>query len=232
MRVKFEEQLEQLNTMLVEMGELCEEAINYAVMALNAKNGDSESLRRLTYETERAIDDLERKIENHCMKLLLQQQPVARDLRLISAALKMISDMERIGDQALDIAEITEHVKLPDNCPLCEGESDLCGGEHPGNGQLCRDHIDIMTATATEMVTKSIQSFVNKDLALANEVIAMDDIVDMNFELVKGDLINAVVSENGEFFVDILMIAKYLERISDHAVNIAEWVIFSVSGHH
>ena len=225
MRIKFEEQLEELNRLLVEMGELCETAINYAVKALNAKNGDGDSMRKLTYEAERTIDDLEREIESHCMKLLMQQQPVARDLRLISAALKMISDMERIGDQALDIAEITEHVKLPDD------------------GDFCRDHIDIMTATSTEMVTKSIQSFVDKDLTLAQEVIEMDDVVDLNFELVRGDLIDAVVAESvgnihstdkaiGEFFVDILMIAKYLERISDHAVNIAEWVIFSVSGHH
>ena len=250
MRIKFEEQLEKLNIMLMEMGELCEEAINYAVKALNAENGDGEMLRRLTYEAERTIDDLEREIEGHCMKLLLQQQPVARDLRLVSAALKMISDMERIGDQALDIAEITEFVKLPGTSEkLCDGTQS--GTVERNNCDLCRNHIDIMTETATEMVTKSIRSFVEKDLGMAGEVIAMDDIADSTFELIKDDLINALVADrvvdsaasdkaadglpdrkSGEFFVDILMIAKYLERISDHAVNIAEWVIFSVEGKH
>ncbi len=212
MRVRFDEQLEQLNVMLIDMGALCEEAITYAVRALNEDSGE---MRRLTFETDSIIDDREREIETLCLKLLLQQQPVARDLRLISAALKMISDMERIGDQAFDIAEITETIKQ-------EGRS------------ICQAHINKMAETSIEMVTKSIDSFVKKDMDLANDVIIKDDIVDDMFDQVKKDLINAVVDDKamGEVFVDTLMIAKYLERISDHAVNIAEWVIFSITGQH
>ncbi|MDO4545276.1 MAG: phosphate signaling complex protein PhoU [Bacillota bacterium] len=212
MRAKFDEQLEQLNVMLIDMGALCEEAITYAVRALNE---GSDEMRRLTYETDKVIDDREREIETMCLKLLLQQQPVARDLRLISAALKMISDMERIGDQADDIAEITRTMK-----------------EDAGN--ICQAHIGKMAETAIEMVTGSIDSFVKKDMELANDVIIKDDIVDDLFLQVREDLIGAVAQDRGrgEAFVDILMIAKYLERISDHAVNIAEWVIFSITGEH
>lgn len=212
MRIKFEKQLGQLNEMLRDMGTLCGEAITYAVKALNE---NSDEMRKLTFETDSTIDNMEREIESLCMKLLLQQQPVASDLRLISAALKMISDMERIGDQAYDIAEITAHIKQ-------EGRS------------VCEAHIDVMTKTSIDMVKESIESFVEKDLDLAKDVISKDDIVDDMFEQVKDDLINAVATDKtrGEFFVDILMIAKYLERISDHAENIAEWVIFSITGQH
>jgi len=212
MRIRFEEQLEQLNSMLIDMGALCEEAIHYAVEAL--KDGTDEK-RQLTYETDKVIDDREREIETICLKLLLQQQPVAKDLRLISAALKMISDMERIGDQAYDIAEITENIK-------------------DDGRRICAEHIDKMTAEVIEMVTKSIDSFVKKDLGLANRVIMEDDIVDDLFVDIKNDLLNAVAEDRswGEYFIDVLMIAKYLERIGDHAVNIAEWVIFSVTGKH
>lgn len=212
MRVKFDKQLEQLNEMLIDMGSLCGEAITYAVKALNE---DSDEMRKLTFETDSAIDNMEREIESLCMKLLLRQQPVASDLRLISAALKMISDMERIGDQAYDIAEITEHIK------------------QEGRG-ICEAHINVMTKTSIEMVKESIESFVKRDLKLAKDVISKDDIVDDMFKQVKEDLINAVAADKawGEFFTDILMVAKYLERISDHAENIAEWVIFSMTGRH
>lgn len=212
MRNRFDRQLKQLNNMLIEMGAMCEDAIDYAVKALNE---DIDDMRQKTYETDAAIDDMEREIESLCLKLLLQQQPVARDLRLISAALKMISDMERIGDQAYDIAEITEAIK-------------------DDRREICKDHIDIMTKTVIDMVTDSVESFVKKDMELAKKVINMDDIVDGAFEQVKDDLINAVAEskEWGEYFVDILMIAKYLERIGDHAENIAEWVIFSMTGQH
>lgn len=212
MRVRFDEQLEMLNRMLIEMGGLCGDAITYAVRALNEK---SEEMRKLTYETDGVIDDMEREIESLCLKLLLQQQPVARDLRVISAALKMISDMERIGDQAHDIAEITEHISHEER-------------------SVCEEHIEIMTETTIAMVKESIGSFVRKDLELASAVIAKDDIVDDMFDKVKLDLINAVSrdSAHGEFFVNVLMIAKYLERIGDHAENIAEWVIFSMTGEH
>ncbi len=212
MRIKFDEQLEQLNIMLIDMGALCEEAITYAVKALNE---DSDEMRKLTCETDEQIDDREREIENLCFKLLLQQQPVARDLRVISAALKMISDMERIGDQAEDISEISKTIKKD-------------------SSNMYSDHIDKMTRTAISMVKESVDSFVKKDVKLANDVIIKDDVVDELFIKVKNDIINAVAEDKtvGEYFVDILMIAKYLERISDHAVNVAEWVIFSITGEH
>ena len=187
--------------LLIDMGALCEEAINYAVGALNE---GSEKMRKLTYETDKHIDDREREIENLCLKLLLQQQPVARDLRQISSALKMISDME-----------LTKSIKKPKE-------------------EICGDHISDMTKTAISMVTESVDSFVKKDLEIARAVIKKDDIVDQLFLEVKDDIISAVREDKtpGEYFVDILMIAKYLERISDHAVNVAEWVIFSLTGQH
>ena len=212
MRVKFDQHLERLNVMLIEMGALCEEAITYAVKALEE---DSDEMRKLTLETDSVIDVKEREIENLCLKLLLQQQPVARDLRLISSALKMISDMERIGDQAYDIAEITRTMK-----------SD--------REKVCENDVTLMAQIAIQMVTKSIDSFVKKDIELANDVIITDDKVDDLFCKIKEELIEAVAGDSrwGEYFVDVLMIAKYLERISDHAVNIAEWVIFSITGSH
>ena len=212
MRDKFNEELDNLNSMLITMGDHCEEAISYAVKALNE---NSDEMRTLTFETDKIIDDMEREIEGICYNLLLRQQPVAKDLRLVSAALKMISDMERIGDQAYDIAEITKTIK-------------------DGSRSICSDIIDRMSATSIDMVTKSVDSFVKKDTAIAEKVIGMDDIVDDLFIEVKDPLINAVAEnkDQGEYFVDILMIAKYLERISDHAVNIAEWVIFSITGKH
>lgn len=212
MRSKFDQQLDTLNVMLIEMGALCEEAITYAVRALNE---NSDEMRNLTFETDSIIDDREREIEALCLKLLLQQQPVARDLRQISAALKMISDMERIGDQAYDIAEITETIKYEDT-------------------YVSKDNINRMADASINMVTKSIDSFVNKDIKLANDVIIMDNIVDKMFDEIKEEIIDAVASDKkmGELLIDNLMISKYLERICDHAVNIAEWVIFSITGEH
>jgi phosphate transport system protein len=165
-------------------------------------------------DSEKEIDQKEKDIESLCMKLLLQQQPVARDLRKVSSALKMISDMERIGDQAEDIAEILETMKLD----IALQEKNLCE----------------MANAATLMVKQSIESFVKKDLDLANKVIEDDDIVDNYFEEVRNDLIK-MISENaddGEQYIDLLMIAKYLERIADHATNIAEWVVYSITGTH
>lgn len=212
MRVKFDQQLEHLHLMLIEMGALCEEAITYAVKALEE---GSDEMRMKVFETDEVIDNMEREIENVCLKLLLQQQPVARDLRLISSALKMISDMERIGDQAYDIAEITKTIKNDRN-------------------RSCDDDIRIMSETAIEMVSGSIDSFVKNNIGMANDVIIKDDKVDRLFVKIKENLISSVSKDSscGEYFADILMIAKYLERISDHAVNIAEWVIFSVTGEH
>ena len=212
MRQRFDGQLALLNRELINMGALCEEAI--AVTARSVLDADRKQAERIS-ALEEEIDQKEREIERICLRLLLQQQPVARDLRLISSALKMISDMERIGDQAFDIAELTAYI------------NDASRG-------FCREHINVMTDTAIKMVNDSVTSFVKKDLDMARSVIDMDDISDDMFDKVKMDLINAI-SENkdsGEIFIDMLMIAKYLERICDHAENIAEWVIFSITGSH
>ena len=209
MRNRFEQQLEQLHLELIKMGAQCEEAISASVKAL--LDGD-QAMAEKAIQRERDIDQKERDIESLCMKLLLQQQPVARDLRTISSALKMISDMERIGDQAADIAEITPHI----------GSTDLPG----------RVHIADMGRAAVKMVTDSVDSFVKKDLTMAMAVIQYDDIVDQLFNEVKGDLTALIAgdSASAELALDMLMIAKYLERIGDHAVNVAEWVSYSITG--
>ena len=213
MRNTFDSQLEELNTELILMGALCEDAISSAITAL-LENNDAMAKKVLSVDSE--IDAKERDIENMCMKLLLRQQPIAKDLRTVSSALKMISDMERIGDQAADIAEIIPF--LPDN----ELKQKL--------------HLRNMAYAVIAMVTESVDSFVKKDLAIAEKVIADDDQVDELFTEIKGELIDLISSgglkSDGEFFVDILMIAKYLERIGDHATNIAEWVVYSITGRH
>ena len=211
MRNKFNEQLERLHVELIQMGALCEDAISAAAEAL--LKGD-ESLAVAAEEAEREIDQKEREVENLCLKLLLQQQPVAKDLREISSALKMISDLERIGDQAADIAELTRHVKLPE------------GGEQV--------HIREMAQMAISMVTDSVDSFVRRDLELAHSVYAADDKVDAMFDQVKRELIAFIAAnvDAGELGLDLLMVAKYLERIGDHATNVAEWVEYSLTGIH
>ena len=211
MRNKFDEQLEKLHVELIQMGALCEDAISAAAEAL--LKGD-ESLAVAAEEAEREIDQKEREVENLCLKLLLQQQPVAKDLREISSALKMISDLERIGDQAADIAELTRYVKLPE------------GGE-----QL---HIWEMAQMAINMVTDSVDSFVRRDLELAHSVYAADDKVDAMFDQVKKEIIAFIAAnaDEGELGLDLLMVAKYLERIGDHATNVAEWVEYSITGVH
>ncbi len=211
MRSRFDEQLEQLNIELIKIGGLCEEAISTAVKALVS---GKVSLIGNVIAIDRDIDHKEREIEALCLKLLLQQQPVASDLRAISAAMKMVSDMERIGDQAADIAEITKFATLG------------------GNGSDV--HIEDMAKATIKMVTDSIDSFVNKDLALARAVVESDDIVDDLFCKVKNELIELIGRDRtkGEYCLDLLMIAKYFERIGDHATNIAEWVEFSITGVH
>ena len=211
MRNRFNEQLELLNVELIKMGALCEEAISAATKAL--LDGD-DALRESAAAAEREIDQKERDIENLCMKLLLQQQPVAKDLRAISAALKMISDMERIGDQAADIAELTRFVRLPDG---------------PG-----RQRIEEMSKAVIRMVTDSVDSFVKRDLELAREVCREDDQVDDLFNQVKKELIGLIAADadSGELWLDLIMVAKYLERIGDHATNVAEWVEYSITGNH
>ena len=211
MRNKFDEQLEKLHVELIQMGALCEEAISAAAEAL--LKGDRD-LAQAAIQAEREIDQAEREVENLCLKLLLQQQPVARDLRTISSALKMISDLERIGDQAADIAELTSYVRVPD-----------------GSGVL---HIADMTRAVIGMVTDSVDSFVKKDLELARSVCAADDRVDELFDQVKQELIDMIASDAawGQQGLDLLMVAKYLERIGDHATNVAEWVEYSITGVH
>ncbi len=211
MRTKFNEQLERLNNELIQMGALCESAIDTSVDALMA--GDT-SLVKLVNQREKEIDDKEREIENLCLKMLLQQQPVASDLRSISAALKMVTDLERIGDQAADIGEMIGYLE---NYKM--GEVELIGK---------------MAKGTKDMVRQSIDAFVKHDIALAKDVIEYDNVVDDIFRNIKKSLIASINSNavDGEFAVDLLMVAKYFERIGDHAVNVAEWVEFSITGHH
>ena len=211
MRNKFDEQLERLHVELIQMGAACEDAISAAAEAL--LKGD-ESLAATAEEAERDIDQLEREVENLCLKLLLQQQPVAKDLREISAALKMISDLERIGDQAADIAELTRYIRMPEG--------------------VKRMHIAEMAQAVIGMVTDSVDSFVKRDLDLARSVYTSDDKVDALFEKVKQELIELIAADAkcGETGLDLLMVAKYLERIGDHATNVAEWVEYSLTGQH
>lgn len=211
MRSKFDKQLALLNTELIEMGALCEQAIAMAAKALEDRDY---SLAKNVLPIDSEIDQKERDIENLCLKMLLQQQPVARDLRQISAALKMITDMERIGDQASDIAEIIKFMK--------------------GSAEIAMNDISEMAKAAIKMVTESIDAYVSRDVELARDVISRDDTVDDYFIKVKKDIINLIAEkpEDGECAVDLLMISKYFERIGDHATNIAEWVEFSVTGIH
>ena len=211
MRSKFDEQLALLNRELIEMGALCEEVIALSSKALTELD---KTLAAKVAPLDTEIDQKERTIESMCLKLLLQQQPVARDLRQISAALKMITDMERIGDQAEDIAEIISFID----------------GHTSENDTLIRE----MAKAVIQMVTESVDAYVKHDIALAEKVIADDDIVDDYFDSVKKKLIGSIARNpgDGEYALDILMIAKYFERIGDHATNIAEWVIFSITGVH
>ncbi|MCF6465692.1 phosphate transport system regulatory protein PhoU [Clostridium sp. Cult2] len=212
MRNRFDRELDLLNDELIEMGNLIESAIRAAITALKEQNVD---LARQIVENDKEVDNMERTIEQRCLRLLLQQQPVAKDLRLISAALKMITDMERIGDQAADISEIS--IRLANETYLKE-----------------LIHIPQMAEAAIIMVKNSIDSFVRKDIELVKEVISYDDTVDQLFDIIKNELVDLVREDRNskEQVIDLLMIAKYLERIGDHAQNIAEWVYFAIKGEH
>lgn len=212
MRNKFDAELDNLNSKLIEMGGYIEEAIALATKAL--VNRDM-AMAQKAIDLDDEIDAFEKDIESLCLKLLLQQQPVASDLRLISAALKMITDMERIGDQAGDISEI---------CIMIGGVEYIKKLEH----------IPMMAEATVKMVTDAIDAFVKKDAALAQAVIEYDDVVDDLFDNIKADLIELIRKDvkNGPQAMDLLMIAKYFERIGDHATNIAEWVVFSLTGIH
>ena len=208
MRNRFDRQLEQLNNELINMGSLIEEAIEMAITALMKQ--DAKKAKEIV-DFDEEIDEKEREIESLCLKLLLQQQPVARDLRQISAALKMITDMERIGDHAADISEMTIL---------------MAGTPYIRN----IEHLQTMAKEAMVMLVKSIEAYVEKDLEKAEKVIESDDL----FDQIKAELIDAIHQnpDNGEQAADLLMVSKYLERIGDHATNIAEWVIFSITGNH
>ena len=209
MRDQYQAQLQALHEALVEMGGMCQQAIELAIQLLT--NDDKELIIK-EQEIDSAIDKKEREIEALCLQLLLKQQPVATDLRDVSAALKMISDMERIGDQATDIAEIAVYLR-----------------QHP---EANKTDLQQMAKAVIQMVHQSIESFVRRDMELANKVIASDDVVDEYFDKMKQEIVTLVGQDNalGAYCMDLLMVAKYLERIGDHATNIAEWVDYSITG--
>ena len=210
MRNRFDRQLEELHVELIEMGSMCEDVIRKTSKLL--QSGDAKVAKEIRKEDSN-IDEQERLVESLCLKLLLQQQPVAKDLRKVSAALKMITDMERIGDQASDIAEIIETTdfSVPTN-----------------DVKLAK-----MAETTIAMVTESIDAYVKQDLELVREVIARDDEVDDLFLEVRQEIADDMVEAGDPMSsLDLLMIAKYFEHIGDHATNIAEWVEFSITGTH
>lgn len=210
MATRFERQLEELHVQLITMGSLCEKAISLSAKAIQGKG---EKLAQQVFDTDREIDAKEREIETLCMRLLLHQHPVARDLREISAALKMISDMERIGDQCADIADLSLFIDK--------------------NAVRVPEEIGQMAEETVRMVTGSVDAFVKTDLELCRKVIDYDDLVDGAFNQVKEKLADLIYQDmDAKVGLDLLMTAKYMERIGDHAVNIAEWVEYSITGEH
>lgn len=209
-RKTFEASLEDLNVELIKMGAIVEKAINSAIIAF--KNHDGK-LAKEVVDQDRVIDDMEKDIESKCLSLILRQQPVACDLRVVSTALKMVTDMERIGDQAADIAELVIDFSEVLNYNAIE-------------------HIPAMAEVAVSMVHGAIAAFVNADIEAAREIINKDDIVDDLFDKVKQDVSKSLQTDpkNSDMDINFLMIAKYLERIGDHAENICEWIEFSETG--
>ena len=208
MRGKFDRQLQQLNEEMTRMGNMIEQAIQTATQAF--LNQDVKTAREIM-EGDAAVDEAQKRIESICFQLLIQQQPVAKDLRTITAALKMVTDMERIGDHAADISEMT--VLMAD-----------------GPYRLRSDNIRQMAGETIVMLLQAVEAYVEKDMEKARQVIAHDDVVDNLFLKVKADLIEVIrqYPDDGEHAADLLMVNKYLERIGDHATNIAEWVIFAL----
>ena len=209
MRKVFDKELAMLNTRLIEMGDLCVEGIDMAIEVLfNREN--IESKVQLIHTVERDTDRKERDIEDLCVNMILRQQPVAKDLRIISAALRMIADMERIGDQVADIADIAEKLE---------------------SGEIFNldTHIKDMDNEVKGMVTNSIEAFVNKDVKMAADVVANDERVDQLFVQIKSELLRVLYQDisKGQIVLDILMVAKYFERIGDHATNVAQWVEYT-----
>lgn len=216
MREKFNEQLVDLYTSVRDMGILCEKAIDKAAQTIIPNEQSEETYKSLVKSVnsyEKEIDQKEREIENLCMRLLLHQQPVANDLRTVSSALKLISDMERIGDNASDITELSGYIR---NC-----------------SETYKIHLSKMFSATINLVNEAVSTFESKDLEKAKKVIKGDDEIDALFNKVKSNLIKMITEEiDPETCIDLLMVAKYLERIGDHAVNIAEWVVFSITGKH
>lgn len=212
MRNRFDRELLQMDRLLIHMGELCEEAIGDVTRAIEKHDT---KIAKAVIEADEEIDQMEKDIERLCLRLLLQQQPVAKDLRRISAALKMITDMERIGDQTADIAEIVISSGVPEPVLI--------------------EEITQMSSEVSKMVIDSVTAYVQKDMRLAEAVQEADDSVDRHFDTISNRLIEYIRQEKGEhgkYSIDLLMIAKYLERIGDHATNISEWVEFSITGVH
>ena len=210
MREKYKQQLEEMYRQMVVMGSICQQAVAAAVKTLDQDGETGENMEARVFALDGEIDDMEREIERLCTKLLLRQQPVATDLRRITAALKMVADLERIGDQASDIADLARFVRK--------------GGRH--------EHLKQMAGEVIGMVSQSVEAFVRLDLDQARKVIARDDVVDQWFDQIKKELIQQIASDSaaGEELLDVFLIAKYLERIGDHATNLAEWVEYALTG--
>ncbi len=212
MRDLYNRQMKKMYALMTEMGALCQDAIGLSVKTLDGAEPDARELEEHVFAIDSEIDAMEREIESLCTKLLLRQQPVASDLRRVTAALKMVTDLERIGDQASDIAELSGFIRA--------------------SGLEDRTHLEQMAEEAIRMVRESVEAFVRLDLNLARAVIAYDDVVDGWFHRIKQELIAIIASDSsrGEECLDILMVAKYLERIGDHATNLAEWVEYAITG--
>lgn len=211
MRNKFDQELESVKENLAKMGLLCEQGIEMAIEYIEKPD---QKLETSIAETEQEIDDMERQIENQCLKLFMREQPVASDLRAVSAAMRMISDLERIGDHAEDIAEVAKYLNED--------------GSPAGSMNELRE----MSRAASAMVRNAVEAYAKKDLDLADQVAASDDVVDSYFEKIKRDIATQISEnvESAQHGLDSLMVAKYLERIGDHSVNLAEWVRFMITG--
>lgn len=211
MRKKFDQELEAVKENLAKMGLLCEQGIEMAIEYIEKPD---QKLETSIAETEQEIDDMERQIKSQCLKLFMREQPVASDLRAVSAAMRMISDLERIGDHAEDIAEVAKYLNED--------------GSPAGSMNELRE----MSRAASAMVRNAVEAYAKKDLDLANQVAASDDVVDSYFEKIKRDIATQISEnvESAQHGLDSLMVAKYLERIGDHSVNLAEWVRFMITG--
>lgn len=211
-RTQFEKELEELKLSLIKMGDLVIRNIHSALKAFLDMNTE---LASEIIKNDREVNEFEYKIEKECMRIILREQPVAKDLRLITSVLKMITDLERIGDHAVDISKLTVFMEKT-------------------NKPFSVKQVNKMVDVSEEMITMALESFVNQDQNIALEVIDKDDIVDDYFTEVRNLVAEAIRNSNidADYALYLMMVTKYLERIGDHAVNLAEWVIFSILGHH